>query len=257
MILTIFNSKGGVGKTTTAVNLAVSLSLTRRVLLCDLDGQYSTSSFFMETAPTPSIFDLIFGDASPSETPVPITPNLSILAGEGRMVGSDLLLATTVDAPDFRLSRIVKSGFQSGWDFQDIIFDVPSNWGGTAKAALMASTHHILAVNSEHQAFEVGLDTIGRMQTLFEMYDKEIPELGVLLTAFRETNATKKVEADVLAKWPSQTLKTRIRFTEQFKDLTRDKKTVAHRQAGTAREDYTALVQELKKKKWLQNQNQN
>ncbi|MBW3636650.1 MAG: ParA family protein, partial [Armatimonadetes bacterium] len=205
----------------------------------------SATSFFVGAdyrAPV-SIHDVLFEGARLDDALLPITPKLSVVPGAAKMEDADRLLPsiTGADTVLFRAFRALQTPFDV------VLLDVPSGWGATARNALLAATHHLLPINSEQMALDTAHSTLAHSVGLFEAYDRETLPFAALLTAFRETHSSHDIEAQCRGFWPQNTLQTRIRYTEQIKELAATRKTVAQRQAATAREDFAALGDEILK----------
>lgn len=247
-ILSVYNSKGGVGKTITAANLGALLALDRRVLLIDTDSQYSLSSFFVspDRPPPGTIHDILFAGAAVRECVLELRPRLHVIASHPAMDTADRRLP---DEPggDLRLKKALRG---LGRHYDVILIDVPSGWGSIARNAIMAATHLLVPINCDKMAFDSAVDTFMRVEQTTTAYDQKPPATGVLLTSYRETQNAWEVTALCEETWPRQTLQTHIRHTEKIKELALDRSTVADRQAGTGREDYTQLAKEITQR-WL------
>jgi len=132
----IANNKGGVGKTTTAVNLAAGLArLNQRVLVIDLDGQANaTYALTGRVHPVPSIYDVLVGTRQ-LDTVLWQTneENVWIVPADGRMQHADVELAAR-PGREFRLARAL-----SGLDYDYIIIDTPPSLGVLTQNALAAA----------------------------------------------------------------------------------------------------------------------
>lgn len=244
MIIAVINQKGGVGKTVSAVNLAVSLARTRQVLAVDTDPQYSMTSYFESDAePFPhSISDVLFGNLSLQHAATAIGPQLRLVPSSPDMVSADRRLPFEPGS-DLRLRKAARP---CDWDI--CVIDCPSGWGSIVQNALLASSHVLIPINSAPEALDIALDTVSRAAQLFEAYEQTPPTFGFLSTMYKETQTARGIARQVEESWPRQTFATKIRNTEEVKKLALWKKTVVDWKAATAREDYFNLAEEVLRK---------
>ena len=213
-IIAVSNQKGGVGKTTTAINLAASLAMAdRSVLLVDLDPQSNLTSGLGLTAQAPdgaTIYDALTSDElldpAPFELVTGVT-GLRVIPADRNLTGAEVELVTRSDR-EARL-RPFLSQARSRYDF--IFIDTPPSLGLLTLNALVAADSVLIPMNCEYFALE-GLAeltaTIGRVQANMN------PDLGIegiLLTmADSRTLLGQGVAAEVRGHFPDKVYTTTI-----------------------------------------------
>lgn len=188
-LIAVVNQKGGVGKTTTAVNLSASLAkLGKRGLVIDSDPQSNATSGFGITpaAVSASTYTVLVGDSTVAQAIVPTqVPGIDILPSNRELTGAELELVDA-DEREYRLRNAI-AGLRSKYDF--ILIDCPPSLGLLTVNALSAADVLIVPLQCEYYALEglsALLDTVERIRSALN------PELtigGILLTMFDTRNA--------------------------------------------------------------------
>ena len=215
-VFTVSNQKGGVGKTTTTVNLAAALaSIGARVLVIDLDpqGNASTALGVPHTADTPSVYDVLI-DEFPIADVVqvsPESPNLMCAPSTIHLAGAEIELVSQV-AREHRLKTALDDYLATLDERLDFVFiDCPPSLGLLTINAFTAAQELLIPIQCEYYALEGLSQLLGTVRMIQKHLNPALKLTSILLTMFdARTRLAQQVAEEVREHFPKQVLHTVI-----------------------------------------------
>jgi chromosome partitioning protein len=199
--IAVANQKGGVGKTTTAINLATALAaIGWRVLLVDLDpqGNASTGLGIGRAQRTRSSYDVLIGSATAAEVAVATrVPRLDVLPATVDLSGAEVEMVGLEDRAH-RLDQALDAAGPGRWDI--CLIDCPPSLGLLTVNALVAARHLLVPLQCEFFALEGLSQLLQTVERIRAALNPDLSILGIALTMFdRRNNLSQAVADDVRA----------------------------------------------------------
>jgi chromosome partitioning protein len=208
-VIAVANQKGGVGKTTTAINLGASLAAAeRRVLAVDVDPQGNLTSGLGRRSKEarPSLYEAIIDQQPLSELLIPTDlEQLTLVPSDRNLTGAELELVPLL-AREFRLREALQPLLES-YDY--VLLDCPPSLGLLTVNALSAADSVLIPLQAEYFALEGVAELQATMRRVQRALNPKLALEGVLLTMFDDrTNLNQQVAAEIRSHFGDKVFKT-------------------------------------------------
>ncbi len=214
-IIAIANQKGGVGKTTTAINLAVALAQSgRRILFIDIDPQGNATSGLV-SAPHiretisrgSSIYEALLGGVPIAEVTHEVRPGLLLAGASPDLVGAEIEMATT-QGRERRLQRLVEVVAR---EYNYVLIDTPPSLGLLTLNALVAADSVLVPMQCEYYALEGLSSLLGTIKRVREALSPRLEVEGLVLTMFDSRNRlSHEIASEVRRHFPDKVFRAVI-----------------------------------------------
>ncbi len=243
--IAVVNQKGGVGKSTTCVNLVASLAaMGKRVLLCDFDPQANATSGLGvdKTTVTPNVYDVLIANA-PCAKAIVKTPYGDVLPANKALAGATVEMI----GMDHREYLLKKSLSTVSREYDFIFIDCPPSLELLTLNALCASNSILVPVQCEYYALEGLSDLLSTIRIVKRSLNPSLSLEGVILTMFDgRTNLSIQVAEEVKRHFPGQVYATVIPRNVRLSEApSHGKPVLSYDPWSRGTEAYKALAQEL------------
>ena len=246
-VLAFTNQKGGVGKTTSAVNVALSMAVSEvRTLLIDLDPQSNAttglSDLFEKT--NGSIYDvLIKGDGIHNTITTTSFPHLDIVSSTSDLVGAEIELVSIM-AREYQLEKVLKKIKKN---YEIIIIDCPPSLGLLTINAFTASDALIIPIQCEYFALEGLGQLLNTVRLVQRHLNKKLEIAGILMTMYdSRLNLSKQVVKEVNGFFKDKLFKTFIHRNVRLSEAPSfGKPALLYDANSTGARNYMSLTEEI------------
>jgi chromosome partitioning protein len=247
-IIAVLNQKGGVGKTTTTINLAAYLARGgKTVLVCDLDPQGNTTSGLGidKHQLDSTIYDVLFGRADRSKTIKDVSGDgIYLLPANAQLAGAEVELVQALNR-EHKLKNVLEN-----LEYDYILIDCPPSLGLLTINALTAAKDILIPVQAEYYALEGLSQLLSVITQVRQALNPGLNILGVVVTLYdKRTSLSEQVKAELEKHFGSKLFKTVIPRNVKLAEAPSFGKSIAdHDKWSKGARAYKALAREVEKR---------
>jgi chromosome partitioning protein len=245
VVIAITNQKGGVGKTTSTLNLAQAfVALGHRVLIIDMDPQgNATQGVGLNLGQVQaSAAELLRNPATPDSAGIYQGPGMDLIPATPLLAAVERELVGITNG-ELRLAHRIKRLREQ---YSHILIDNAPGFGPLMNSALNAADYLLVPVDSSFYGLTGLQKLLGEMQLIREGYNPRLEILGLFLTLFDSTRMSDEILEELRASFGGQLLATKIRRSVKLREAPAFGKTIfQHAPGSSGAEDYFALSQEI------------
>jgi len=246
-IISILNNKGGVGKTTSTINLGVALAKqNKKVLLVDLDAQANTTDLFINKSQLQyTIRDLLINPSASIDTILikNVYQNIDLIPSNELLNGIEQYLASAISRETL-LKRIL-TPIKDNYDY--ILIDNPPTLNTLALISLTASTEVIIPIQPKYDALKGAIATIGTIKQVQTLLNENLKLSGVFITIYDiRNNNDREIVDTIKTQFKDLCYKSIIRTSVKVDEAKGYHKSIIDYDInGNASQDYTDLAREI------------
>ncbi|MFN4324441.1 MAG: ParA family protein [Azonexus sp.] len=245
-VLAITNQKGGVGKTTTAVNLAASLGAEgKRVLLIDMDpqGNATTGAGITKKEALPTVYQLLIGAASLDEVCIRTDFAFDILPANRELAGAEVELIE-LERREFRLKQALQ---QNRGDYDFVLIDCPPALNMLTVNALVAADSVLIPMQCEYYALEGLSDLVETLRKIRHGLNPRLEIEGLLRTMYNgQSTLTQQVSHELETHFGNKVYQTIVPRNVRLAEApSYGKPVIAFDRNSKGAQAYTALAREI------------